>query len=236
MTETKKAVLITGAAKRLGRAMAERFAAAGYDIALHYHTSREAAESLRRQIESAGRQCVLFPQDLTEPEALPDFMARVKQALPHLAVLVNSASTFRRIGFAETTPQSLAEDMRINFEAPFFLTQAFAKQVKKGAVVNLLDIHIHSFHKQYMTYLMAKKALAEFTLMAAKELAPAIRVNAVCPGFVLPTEGGSHDPTRAVPGEQPTPAQVADAVLTAAEKEYLFGQFLYVDGGERLGA
>lgn len=236
----KKAVLITGAARRLGCEMALNAARSGYDVAVHYHRSADEAWSLVTEIQQLGRQAVAYEQDLRDLQALPRLVEKVKEGLPHLNALVNNASTFRRIPMMEVTPDSYAEDFRVNFEAPFFLTQAFAKQVETGAVVNMLDRHIHRHEANYCAYMLAKKALAEFTQMAALELAPRIRVNGVCPGFILPSEDSSaKDPAeRQLPpsGKRPTAGDVAEAVLHALETEYSCGQLFYVDGGERLVA
>jgi len=233
-----KAVLITGAARRLGRATALYLAEKGYDIALHYYGSEEDAVSAKEAVEAFGQQCVLLKQDLRELAALPALITKAREVMPHLCVLVNNASTFRRISFADTTPESLEEDMALNFKAPFFLIQAFAAQVGQGSVVNMLDTAITGHYGAYFAYLLAKKNLAEFTYMAARELAPQLRVNAVCPGFVLPTEGdgAQHDPhhNKAMLLAQPTPGDIAEAVYTLAENKALTGQLLMINGGEHL--
>ncbi len=239
MNQPSKAVLVTGAARRIGRGIALEFAENGYDIALHYHRSAQEAEDTAAAIRALGRQVVLLPQNLEDLHALPALVAKAKEALPHLNTLVNNASIFPRIALIDTTPESLSQAFRLNFEQAFFLTQAFAKQVGSGAVVNILDTAIHTNRTTHFGYLLAKKALHEFTFMAAKELAPAIRVNAVCPGFILPTEGAPHrDPKEYAAGlplkAQPTVQDVAAAVLYLAENPAMIGQILTLDGGERL--
>jgi NAD(P)-dependent dehydrogenase (short-subunit alcohol dehydrogenase family) len=231
-----KALLITGGARRLGREIVRAASMAGYDIALHYHQSQQDAESLQKLVEDNGRTCRVIAQDLRELDGLPGLIEQAQAQLPQLCALINNASTFRRLPFGEVTPSSFADDMRINFEAPFFLTQAFARHVKQGAVVNMLDAYINTHHGAYCSYLLAKKALANFTQMAALELADSFRVNAVCPGFILPSEGGgAQDPERLPPvGKPATAQQVAQAVLYALESDFMHGQFLYVDGAERL--
>jgi len=236
---TQKAVLITGAARRIGRAIALEFAGAGYDVALHYYRSEKEAKAAQQAIEKLGRCCVLLRQDLSQLEAVPALVKAARKALPHLNALVNNASTFQRVSFAETTPEILQGEFTRNFAQAFFLTQAFAAQVKKGAVVNLLDVAMLTNRSTHVPYLLSKKLLHEFTLMAAKDLAPKIRVNAVCPGFILPTEGApSRDPkdyAAAIPAQKkPTPQDVAHAAVLLAENPSLLGQILYVDGGERL--
>lgn len=234
-----KAVFITGAARRIGKAIALEFAHNGYDIALHYHRSERDALATQAEIRALGRQCVLLQQDLTQLEALPALMQQAKEALPALCVLVNNASTFRRISFSQTMPESLTQDFTTNFMQPFFLTQAFTQSVERGAVVNMLDTAIATHRTTHFGYLLAKKTLAEFTQMAAKDLGPVFRVNAVAPGFTLPTEGGTNrDPAEYAAKlpllQQPTPGQIAAAVSMLAENDALTGHILYIDGGERL--
>ncbi len=234
-----KAVLITGAAKRIGRAMALGFAHAGYDIALHYNRSQKEAQATGEAIEACGRKCVLLQQDLQDLENIPTLVVDAQKAFSYLGLLINNASTFQRVSFAETTPDILMGEFTRNFAQGFFLTQAFAKIIKKGAVINMLDTAIHTNRSTHVPYLLSKKLLHEFTLMAAKELAPDIRVNAVSPGFILPTEGANNrDPKQyaaSLPSRrQPTTDEVARAALMLAENDSMFGQVLYIDGGERL--
>ena len=233
----KKAVLITGGARRLGRSMAEHFGTAGYDIALHYAFSEDDAQELQQSLTRQSVHCQLFQADLRQPNAAQELIKRVHHRMPHFRVLVNNASTFQRISFANTTPEQLDEIFAVNFKAPFLATQAFAKQVGQGAVVNMLDVSTHTNRTGYFAYLLAKKALADFTHMAARELAPAIRVNGIMPGVILPS-GGMRDmddyekalPLRAKAG----PEDIARAALLLAEEPYMVGQMLYVDGGEHL--
>lgn len=224
-----KAVFITGAARRIGKVIALEFAAAGYDIALHYFKSEVEAKETQAEIEALGRHCVLFKQDLTQLDQLSALVSKAKAAFPNLLVLVNNASTFRRISFADTTIESLTEDFAANFVQPFFLTQAFYQQVGKGAVVNLLDISIRTHRTSHFAYLLAKKALAEFTQMAAKECSSAMRVNAVAPAYVLPTEGDdTHDPNQ----PRVPISKVTAAVLALAENTALTGEIVYIEAIE----
>jgi pteridine reductase len=233
------AVLITGAARRLGRATALHFAEAGFDIALHYHRSEQEAQETADAIREKGRICILLQENLENLHASKSLLKAAHSALPNLSVLVNNASIFSRISFADTTPESLWRDYTLNFAQAFFLTQAFSQSVAAGAVVNMLDTSINTRRGTHFGYLLAKKNLADFTLMAAKELAPAIRVNAVSPGFILPTEGQEYrDPASYIAKlplqKQPTPQEIATAVFYLANTPTLTGQILTLDGGESL--
>lgn len=239
MGEASNAALITGGAKRIGREIAISLAHKGYDIALHYHTSAQDAHRTADDIRRLGRTCVLLEADLADIEQVLALMPATLQALPHCGLLINNASVFDRCEFLETTGDLFNRQMDVNFRAPFFLAHDFAKRVGKGHIINLLDTKIAKTSLPYFAYSLSKKALAEFTKMAAKALAPNIRVNGICPGPMLPPEGQDMDyllklaPT--VPlGHVGDPQIVASAVQYLVENEYVTGQWLFVDGGQHL--
>jgi pteridine reductase len=236
---SKKAVLITGGAKRVGAVMALYFARQGYDIALHYNRSKVDAQKLQKQIEKLGRRCELFSLDLKNVKGIPALMAKVKKSMPHCTALINNASTFERADFFKTDEALFDRQMNVNFKAPFFLTQAFAKTFKKGSVVNMLDTDILRTRSSHFAYLLSKKAFAEFTMMAARVLGPDIRVNAVAPSVILPSIPGDAEymnklkkrlPLRRVP----TLEEVAKAAQMLCENEIFIGQILYINGGEHV--
>jgi pteridine reductase len=235
----RPAALVTGGAVRLGRALALALAAAGYDIALHYGRSAEAAEGTAAEIRALGAECHAFQLDLVDVEALPALVERARAALPNLRVLVNSASAYAQATIGATSAAIFEQQLAVNLRAPFFLTQAFASQVGEGHVVNIIDNKIAFNQHEYAAYLLAKQALADFTRMAALEFAPALRVNAVAPGVVLPA--GSRSPEyiawrlEGIPlRRQGEPADIARAVLYLLGSDFVTGQVLTVDGGEGL--
>lgn len=233
------AALVTGAAKRLGREIALHLAREGYDIALHYRTSQAEAEKTAAEIRALGRRCEMFSADLADTKNLAPLVEKARAAFPGLSVLVNSASVFDRGNLLESDEAFYRRQFSINFDAPVFLTRAFAKAAGRGTVVNLLDSRIAADSHPYFFYLLSKKALADFTRMAAAELGPKIRVNGVCPGYVLPPEGWD-DHYRAtlekkLPlGKTATAQDVARAAHTLIANESLTGQLLFIDGGEHL--
>jgi NAD(P)-dependent dehydrogenase (short-subunit alcohol dehydrogenase family) len=167
-------------------------------------------------------------------------MPLVRTAMPDCQLLVNNASIFDRVNFMQTDERLFDRNFTINFKAPVFLTQDFASHCKHGLVVNILDTKINRPSINYFAYAMSKRALADFTLSAAKELAPTIRVNGVCPGMTLaPTgkeEGYLHRLSTAVPLKRPgNPQQIASAVLFLLDNDFITGQILYIDGGEHIG-
>lgn len=223
---TGQAVLITGAARRVGRAIALHLAAQGYDIALHYHMSEAEAQATQAEIKALGVACEAFRADLGDIAGLPALVAMVMAAFPHCAHLINNASTFERKLFMEADVAQFDRDFLVNLKAPVFLTQAFARALAKPAsVVNIVDAKVDATKHGYFFYLMAKKSLRDFTLMAAAELGPDMRVNAVCPGVVLPAERDA-----AYREMQSTPQAVAEAVHRLIAAAGVTGEVVFVDG------
>ncbi|HOF17451.1 MAG TPA: SDR family oxidoreductase [Phycisphaerae bacterium] len=234
-------VLITGAARRIGRALALGLARRGWDIALHYHRSRQEAESAAEQVRQAGRMCELFPADLSDPQAVRTLIPRVFEKCPHCRVLINNASIFERAPLVETTEDLFDRHFAVNFRAPLFLSKDFAARCGEGGqIVNLLDAKIERTFTPYFAYALSKKALAAFTELAARELAPRVRVNGVCPGLILPPEGEGPEYlarlAKKIPaGRAGAVDDVVQAVLFLLENEFVTGQILFADGGEHLG-
>ncbi len=233
------ALLITGGAKRAGAALARHFAQQGYDIALHYQHSETEARQLRDDIQAHGRACELLALDLRETSALPALVARACEALPRCHALVNNASIFERGEFLDTDEALFDRQFAVNFKAPFFLTQAFARHIKQGCVINILDTDITRTQGSHFAYLLSKKALADFTCMAARALGPRIRVNGICPGFLLPSADVHEQYGKTLAPTLPLKAtatlnQVAMAAQWLVEQDGMTGQCLYTDGGQHL--
>lgn len=233
------AALITGGARRVGREIALALAARGTDIALHYHHSQKDAEDTAKEVRAHGVRCSLLRADLNDQANYAPLIATAHEDFPKLDILINNASIFERGSLMESDGELLARHMRINFEAPFFLTQAFAKQVGAGVVVNMLDTCVTQSKHSHMPYLLSKKALLEFTKMSAVELGPRIRVNGVCPGYVLPSPGFGADyeqrlAARLPMGKIASVADVVKAVQLLVDTPSMTGQCLFVDGGEHL--
>jgi pteridine reductase len=236
---SRKAVLITGGARRVGAAFSLYFAERGYDVALHYNSSKAEAVKIQRAIDKIGRKCELFACDLQKTKALPAMMKQVQKAMPHCTALINNASIFERAGFLDTDEALFDRQLNVNFKAPFFLTQAFARSFKKGCVVNVLDTDIAQTQGSHFAYLLSKKALAAFTPMAARALGPDIRVNGVCPGAVLPSSQLDKNYMEKLPNALPLKRlarleEVAAAALSLCENEAITGQILYADSGQHL--
>jgi len=230
---------VTGGARRIGRAIVLALADRGYDIALHYGSSAAAARETASQVEARGRGCRLFECDLARFDEVRRLIPAVVEKCPDLSVLVNNASVFEKGSLAETEPDLFDRQFAVNLKAPLFLSRDFARQSKAGCIVNLIDQRITRSDPAYLAYTLTKKALAALTEMAARELAPRIRVNGVCPGLILPPEGKDAAHLQRLAAGVPmkavgSPERVAAAVVYLVESDYVTGQLLFVDGGEHI--
>lgn len=237
--EKRPAALVTGGAVRLGKAIALALAAAGHDIALHYHSSAGPALAAAEEIRDRGVDCEPFQLNLSDVQAIPAFIDGVRERFPALNLLVNSASAYTQATLQDTSADVFDTQIAVNFRAPFFLIQAFAKAGYPGQAINILDNKIAFNQFQYAAYLLSKKALAELTKIAAVELAPKIRVNGVAPGVVLPAETRSQEyidwRVQGIPLRvQGNTNHIAQAILYLVQNTFVTGQILLVDGGESL--
>jgi NAD(P)-dependent dehydrogenase (short-subunit alcohol dehydrogenase family) len=239
MVESTRAALVTGGAKRIGRDIALTLARKGFDIALHFRASGDDAQATADEIRRIGRQCEPLEADLADPAQVQALLPAAMRALPHCNLLVNNASVFDRGEFRDTTEELFERTMNVNFRAPFFLARDFARLCKTGHIINLLDAKIARTSVAYFAYTLSKKALAEFTRMAAKVLAPNIRVNGICPGPMLPPPGQSAESLQKLAATVPLgrvgdPQDIASAVAYLVDNEFITGQWLFVDGGQHL--
>lgn len=235
--EQPGAALVTGAGTRLGSYFALTLAERGYDVAVHYNSSRQSAQEVCTRIRALGRRCELFPFDFSseqDPQALIDAAAG---AFGSLEVLINSASAYDAATTAQTDRQLLQRQFSINFFTPYLLSRAFAARFDRGSIVNVIDNKIAYQQYVYSAYLLSKKTLAEFTRLAAVEFAPRFRVNGIAPGVVLPAEVRTDDYIQW--REQGIPLarrgrvdELGAALCYLLDNEFVTGQILYVDGGE----
>ncbi|OGI10222.1 MAG: hypothetical protein A3I68_08025 [Candidatus Melainabacteria bacterium RIFCSPLOWO2_02_FULL_35_15] len=235
----KKAALITGSAKRIGKAIAIHLAESGFDIALHYNTSKADAKKVLKEIKDKGQNCVLFQFDLTNTKDILFLINKVKQSFPSLSLLINNASIFAESSFLKSDIAFFENHFNINFKAPFFLSQSFAKSIKKGHIINLLDTNITRDRTKYFIYNLTKKMLSEFTKMAAAELAPDIRVNAIAPGRIIPPLNKEKEYLKhsldSVPLEKWGSIQnILQSIDFLCENDYLTGQCIFAGGGDHL--
>jgi len=225
--------LITGGAVRVGRAIALSLAEAGWDIALHYNSSAEQAEMMAGDIRSLSRRCELFQVDLADPLQVTHLIADVVDVMGSCDLLINNASVFIPAKLIETDQETLDLTMAVNFKAPLLLMRDFAKMAEAGQIINILDSRIATTKTAYFAYSLSKKALAECTKLAAKEFAPGIRVNGICPGLVLPAAGPGRKGEDSIP--LGSVKDVTDAILRLLDSKDVTGELIFIDGEEHLG-
>jgi pteridine reductase len=241
-TETKVA-LVTGGAKRVGRAIVERLASAGYDIAFTYLSSQEDAHELQRSLEALGRSCLAIRVDLTQPlHAVQQIEEEFHQLYKRLDVLVNSASLYKGARLSKTDLKLMHELSAIHVDAPLLLCQKFEALLRAshGHVINMVDLLAEKPWPEMLAYCASKSALVNLTLGLAKELAPEVTVNGIAPGVVewpddYP-EAEREKYLKRVPLKRAgTPQDVANLVhYLATEGNYITGQIIRLDGGRSI--
>lgn len=246
MSTPRRVVLITGAARRIGAAIARRLQADGYDVALHYRGSAADVQGLVEELETGRRGSTLVLQaDLAVFDRLPELVAKTVGHFGRLDALVNNASAFYPTPVGGATPAQWEELFAVNARAPFFLAQAAAPHLRaaRGAIVNIADIYAEKPRADLPVYAASKAALLAVSRGLAVSLGPEVRVNAVSPGAILWPDGGI-DPAlqetllaQTPLGRVGEPADIAATVawLLSDAAAYVTGQTLHVDGGRALG-
>lgn len=233
--------LVTGAARRIGAAIARDLARAGWIVAVHHHRSADEAAALVAEIAAAGGRAQVFAADLGSEEETAALLGRVAGALGPVRALINNASLFERDEALTTTKQSWDAHLQVNLRAPFVLIQAFARQVPAdgGAVINLLDQRVWALTPHFTSYTVSKAGLWTLTQTLALALAPKVRVNAVGPGPTLPSPRQTPEQFArqwsGLPLARPVaPEEIAAAVRFLLDAPSVTGQMIAVDGGQHL--
>ncbi|MDP2800328.1 MAG: SDR family oxidoreductase [Phreatobacter sp.] len=232
--------LVTGGARRVGRAIVEALAAAGYAVAIHANRSQGEAEELARHIVGAGGRAAVVTADLAEPADVDGLVARACAAVGPLTLLVNNASEFAEDHLGSLTREVWNRQFRVNIQTPSFLAQDFAAQAPAGAsIVNITDQRVLKPTPQFYSYALTKAALAAATVAMAQALAPRIRVNAVAPGPSLQghrqgPEDFARQTAATLTRTGSPPDEIARAVLYLAGATAVTGVTIPVDGGQHL--
>jgi NAD(P)-dependent dehydrogenase (short-subunit alcohol dehydrogenase family) len=239
---TPKAALVTGSAKRLGRAIALALAEDGFDLALHYNRSKDEAEALAAEIRDMGRRAAMIEADLAFPDRMGSLVESAVEALGPLSLLINNASVFAKDSIATMTVESWRRLTDVNLASQIFLMQAFAAQKNPpsdAAIINMLDQQMNAPSPCFFSYAVAKIGLEGATKLAAFELAPAIRVNGVAPGLVL--RSGAQTEAAFIKRQRQTPLgeglgadDIVRAVRYLVAAPHVTGEVLLVDSGQRL--
>ena len=241
--ERQQVVLVTGGARRIGRAIVERFARDGdYAVAIHCNRSRKQGEALAAAIRGRGGSACVVTGDLSNPYAPQTLMAQAKAELGPVSVLINNAAEFGTDAFLELDGDRFDRTMAVNLRAPIFLARAMAAALPKratGAVINILDQEVLKPTPLFFSYTLSKTALASATVAMAQALAPRIRVNGVAPGPTLRNERQSESHFKrqqesTILGRGATPDDVARAVRYLIDARAVTGQMIAVDGGQHL--
>jgi NAD(P)-dependent dehydrogenase (short-subunit alcohol dehydrogenase family) len=244
--------LVTGAGRRLGRAMALYLAQRGHDVAIHFATSQDEAEEVATEIRTMGRRAVTLTADLLDEAQVETLLPRAADALGPLTVLVNNASIFEYDRIDTSTRRGWDRHMESNLRAPYVLTQGFARQcppavpdatgepMAQGLIVNMIDQRVWKPTPEFSTYTIAKMGLWALTQTAAQGLAPHIRVNAIGPGPTMQGARQSADHftgqrAATILGRGANPSDITAALGFFLDSPGVTGQMIAVDGGQHLG-
>jgi NAD(P)-dependent dehydrogenase (short-subunit alcohol dehydrogenase family) len=238
----QRSVLITGAARRIGRRMALDLARDGWAVAIHCHSSRADAEALKAEIDDGGGRSVIVAGDLACTDVPERLVAEAKRALGPLACLINNASRFEPDEAGSVTPASWAAHLDINLRAPVFLSQSFAAQVpadEQGNIINIIDQRVWKLTPKFFSYTASKSALWTVTRTLAQALAPRIRVNAIGPGPALPNvrmdeEDFARQSRLTLLKRGTSPGEISAAVKYILSAPAMTGQMIVLDGGQHL--
>ncbi|MBP2298403.1 SDR family oxidoreductase [Azospirillum picis] len=244
MVEIKrKTALVTGAGKRIGRAIALDLAGRGWEVAVHYRQSRDEADAVVAEIGQAGGRAMAFAADLDREEDMQALVPAVAAALGPPTLLVNNASRFERDEVSDASRASWDAHMEANLRAPFVLSQCFAASLpdgEQGLIVNMLDQRVWNPTPHFVSYTLSKMGLWALTRTLALALAPRIRVNGIGPGPTLRNDRQSEEEFAAQWESTPlkrgtTPEEVCAALRFLIDAPAMTGQMLALDGGEHLG-
>jgi NAD(P)-dependent dehydrogenase (short-subunit alcohol dehydrogenase family) len=242
MTATPSVALVTGGARRIGRAIAEDLARNGWAVAIHCHNSRDEAEVLATECRKAGARAEVIEADLAETASAGSLIASAQAALGPVTLLVNNASIFEKDGIGALDVELWHRQMAINLAAPVFLADAFAAALPAGVegnIVNIIDQRAWKPTPHYISYQLSKSALLTATRTLAQALAPRIRVNAIGPGPTLPSprqsEADFHRQAAAIPLQRATDlADFGRTIRYLVATPSITGQMIALDGGQHI--
>jgi pteridine reductase len=231
-----KTALVTGATKRIGRATAIALAAYDVNVVVHYRSSREEAEVVASECRKMGVKAWTVQADLSDPGQAENLMAQAIEAAGQVQILINNASIFTKSQLTDFTLEDLSGNLQVNAISPLIIGRAFAAQGCEGAMVNFLDTRFTEYDREHAAYHLSKRMLFTLTRMMALEFAPAIRVNAIAPGLILPPPGKDASYLENLAPTNPlnrigSLEGITDALLFLLHSEFITGQVIFVDGG-----
>ena len=236
---SESTVLITGGARRLGAALARALSDAGYRVVIHYNNSADDAMALRDELSKDGTKAFTVQGNLTVESSAVKLAEDATTAAGPITHLINNASIFPEDRLDAITNDSVTENMNINALVPLFLGRALRERGTLTNVVNLLDTRVVDYDEKHVSYHLSKRALQSLTAMMAMEWAPAVRVNGVSPGLILPPEGKTEEYFEGLKSTNPLntyggPDDIVRAVLFLLDSPFITGQNIFVDGGRHL--
>ncbi len=241
MDLTGRVALVTGAGRRVGRAIALGVGGRGARVAVHHHDSRAGADAVVAALRAAGAQADAIAGDLADPAVPPRIVDQVVSRFGGLDILINSAAIMLRTPFGSVTAAEWDRIFALNLRAPFLLTQAAAPALtaRHGAVVNMADLAAFESWTEYVPHGISKAGVVQMTRALAHALAPAVRVNAIAPGAILLPEDWSQAAGERLAATTPlrrlgSPEDVVGAVLYLLDADYVTGETLIVDGGRHI--
>ena len=239
-----KKALVTGGAKRIGRAIALALAREGADIVLQFLNGETAALDTCRVISDMGRECWPLEADFhgsagKVAAGYEGLIERAGRLAGCLDVLVNNASIFPVNTLADVKLEDFWDSMEVNAWAPFVLSRDFARRFGKGKILNMIDTRVTGYDWSHVAYIWSKHVLLSMTRMMAVEFAPEITVNGISPGLILPPAGRNEAYLKAMEKNVPlkklgTTEEVADMAMTLLKSEFVTGEVIRVDGGRHL--
>ena len=237
-----KTALITGASKRVGKAIAEHLAGNKWNVIVHFNSSEKPAQELKDNLNKKlpGQNFETVQSNLSDEQQVEKMIPQIVEKFGKFELLVNNASVFNPGYISETNPELFNSQLNVNLKAPFLLIRDFAKYCKTGNIINFVDTRITTNKSNFAAYSLSKKGLWELTKMAALEFAPEIRVNAIAPGVTLPP--GDKDEeylwnlAKNIPMKKPGGLEpILKSIDYILGNDHLTGQLLFADGGENLG-
>lgn len=239
--KSKKNALVTGGARRVGKAIALHLARSGYDVGVHYETSAEDAFKTKMEIESLGQKCFLYQADLSNPAEIETMFLEISTNVSLIDILVNSAAVMPKSDLMKISPNEWDEIIDINLRAPWLLSVKAAAMMNTGGVIlNISDAGAEMHWTGYGAYGISKYGLNELTRLLAKQLAPEVRVNGIAPGLLLRAEEMSVDDWNKLAGRVPMQSEGDFESLMATidlliSNGYITGEIITLNGGASLG-
>ena len=234
-----KTVLITGAAKRIGKEIALAIAKKKYNIISHYNTSKKEANVLSKKLKKFGIQSWSIKADLSDIKQTKNLIADAKEIAGSIDIIINCASIFDFSNILNTGYYEILNNINVNALSPLIISREFSKTSKNGSIINFLDTKITQYDNKHGSYHLSKLMLFNITRILALELAPGIKVNAIAPGLILPPAGKDTSYLENNKHNNPlnrfgTLSDITEAVLFLLNSEFITGQVLFIDGGEHM--